>query len=97
MHAYRVNVQKCSGMMHLFSLMVLDVVMLMPLSLLQNLLPYDLGERILSFQGRTGQKGTQGSPSSRGSRVSISVDIYCPSLSPEDATEASRVCAPAVN
>ena len=55
-----------------------------------------LGERF-SFQGRTGQKGTQGSPSSRGSRVSISMDIYRPSLSPEDATEAFRVCAPAVN
>jgi len=38
--------QKYSGMTHLFSLMVLDVVMLMPLSLLQNLLPYDLGGTI---------------------------------------------------
>ena len=88
--------QKYSGMTHLFSLMVLDVVMLMPLSLFQNLLPYDLGEQF-SFQGRTGQKGTQGSPSSRGSRVSISIDIYCSSLSPEDAAEAFRICVPAVN
>lgn len=72
MHAYRVNVQKCSGMMHLFSLMVLDVVMLMPLSLLQSLLPYDLG--VIFFQGRTGQKGTQAVLAQR-EQVTISVDI----------------------
>lgn len=76
--------------------MVFDIVMLMHLSFLQNLSTYDLGEMIF-FQGRTGQKGTPGSPSSRGSRVSISVDIYCPSLSPEDAMEAFRICVPAVS
>lgn len=43
----RVNMQKHSGMTHLFFLIVLEIFMLMSLPFTQNLLPYDLGGTIV--------------------------------------------------